>query len=391
MADTLGRTRSAFRIPRVEVDVAAVVLGAAGYLAYQLLWAALAFLFGIGEPALFVNGRPAGPAVVLRDAFFGAPLSVPFPGRDFVAGVVGHPGALWKAAGAPGAQAAPYRYDLGVWERVTVVVALLLLASIVGGAIARVYALRKARDESIGFDDALAFSLKSLRQYVVGHAFMAGGIALAAAVAIAAAAGIGVPFAGPVLQLVLQPVAIVAALVLTVFATGALLGYPLLVSAVAVERNGGLDAVSRTYSYAFARPVTYGLGAILILLVAGVIEGFAGLFVGGVGWVLHTGTSWAPDAQGATFAGLAAARSLTTPDVPAGAAAWPSAAWTWIAWVFGSATILLARGFVVAYVIGGFVDLYFLLREEVEGVSGAEVYVEGAGASLGEPIAGQPQ
>src|SRR5688500_6573132 len=97
MADTLGRTRSAFRLPRVEVDLAAVLLGAAGWLAYQLVWPALAMLLGVqGGARLAGRGFPeVGPAVVLREAFFRPVLGVEqpdFPGRRIVAEVVGHPG-----------------------------------------------------------------------------------------------------------------------------------------------------------------------------------------------------------------------------------------------------------------------------------------------------------
>ena len=43
------------------------------------------------------------------------------------------------------------------------------------------------------------------------------------------------------------------------------------------------------------------------------------------------------------------------------------------------------------YVVGGLVDVYFLLREEVDGIPTSEVYEAGVTASLGDPIPGQPE
>ena len=45
----------------------------------------------------------------------------------------------------------------------------------------------------------------------------------------------------------------------------------------------------------------------------------------------------------------------------------------------------------ISYVVGGLVDVYFILREEVDQIGPQEVFVEGSGATLGEPVAGEPK
>lgn len=393
MAETLGRTRSAFRFPRVEVDLAGVIVGAAGYLAYQAVWPALASLLAIEGKltAMSATGpRDATGGELLRHAFLQPVLSrAGFPGTSIVAEMAGFP-RLFKATDKPN-ELAPAVFDaVEPWKLAVTGLVVLLLLCVVGGAIARVFALRKARDESIGFDDAFAFSLGNLRQFVAGPFFMAAAMAAFVIGGLAAGAAAGVPWAGPVLQLIAQPLAILFALILTILVVGAVLGFPLYLCAVAVERNGSLDAVSRTYSYVFARPVTYGIGAILVLAVAAAIDGFSGWFAMRAEELFVTGASWSGGGGGPIAAAFAAARRLATPEAPADAGT-QSVVSMWIAWVFASGTLLLIRGFIVSYVVGGFCDLYFMLREEVEGVSPSEVFVEGVTANLTDPAAAPPR
>jgi hypothetical protein len=62
-----------------------------------------------------------------------------------------------------------------------------------------------------------------------------------------------------------------------------------------------------------------------------------------------------------------------------------------VTWAFGWLGMLLVKGFVLSYVVGGLTDLYFVLRREVDGIDDTEVYVEGGSATLGEPLPGEPQ
>ena len=394
MADTLGRTRSTFRFPRVEVDLAGIIVGGAGWLAYTAAWPLLASVLGITEKAGLIavaKGQPSFVEVpqgavlhwaLLRPVF----KYVTFPGAASIKSLLGYPGDL--VAPTEDFTHAPLpAQSPDLWKLVVAGLVLLLLALVIAGAIARVYALRKARDESIGFDDAAAFSLKNLSQLAAGPFFMVAAVALFAFGGLACGALAGAPYAGPVLQVVAQPLAILAALVTTILVVGLVLGFPLYVCAVAVERNGSLDAVSRTYSYVFGRPVMYGVTALLLLAVAGLIEGFGGWFAGLARMLMERGANWSGGADLAPSlkAAFDAAPALATPVLPEGAGGGASAS-MWIAWIFAALTMLLLRGFIVSYVVGGFTDLYFMLREEVEGVPPTEVYVEGVTAELTQGV-----
>jgi len=197
-----------------------------------------------------------------------------------------------------------------------------------------------------------------------------------------------VPWAGPVLQVVAQPLSLLAALVTAVIGLGLVLGFPMFTAAVAVERNGSLDAVSRTFSYVWTRPVTFGVSALLVVAVAGVIEVVAGWVLGLASGLFLLGTGIVDAGLAPKLAGaFRAAMSLENPPTDGLAAA--EAASVWVGWGVAGVAGIVARGFVVSYLVGGIVDLYFILREEVDLIDPSEVYAEGDTASLGEPV-GEP-
>ena len=393
MAEPGGRGRSVLRLPRVEFDLAGLLLGAAAVVSYSILWPLLASSLAVQPQGKFLT--PGGPVdapagAVLRSSFFTEiQRLLPAPGLDRVLGLLGAPGPLVRASEASPGSYEQFRPDVEGWKLAVVAAALLLLWSVLGGALARAYALRKSRDESVPVGDALAFSLGNLGQFIKAPLFALAAGAMFAAIVLACGAASAVPYAGPVLQIIAHPVAMLAALVTAVMGLGLVFGFPMLTAAVAVERNGFLDAVSRTFSYVWTRPVTFGVSSLIVLAVAAVIEA-VGSWVLGMGHMLFlTGASWVdgPLAQ-AIAGGLRASQSLGSPATEG--LGTQGAASVWIGWTVGALAAFLARGFVVSYVVGGVVDVYFMLREEVDGIDPSEVFVEGAGASLGDPVPGEP-
>jgi hypothetical protein len=65
-------------------------------------------------------------------------------------------------------------------------------------------------------------------------------------------------------------------------------------------------------------------------------------------------------------------------------------AWIYVSWGVTVLAALVVHGWVLSYFVGGLTDTYFLLRREVDGIDDGEVYTEGAEATLGEPVAGEP-
>lgn len=390
-----ARARTRITVPRVDFDLSALAVGMIGWFAYQVSWRVLAWVlrydaeYALGEQG---TGRVQG-FEVLRSEFVAATfgrLQLPFLG-DLLGQLGWTQYSVRVVAAADPSVAAASAVAVPWWHHVVVALAMLFLWSVVGGALARVHAVRIARDRSIAWDDGFAFSLTNLRAFVQAPLFVALAAALFFALDAIAGAAVAVPWAGAILQVVLQPLALLAGLIVMIIALGAIFGFPLLQSAIAVERNGTLDAVSRTYSYAFTRPVLFIGGGVLVFAVGGLIAALGAwcldhVAMGG----LTLGASWGEGTARAVRAGFEAAASFGVPSVEG--LSTPATISMWVSFVWSALAVLALRGFVLSYVVGGLTDLYFLLREEVDGTPTTEVYLDDAPElDLGEPLDGEPR
>ncbi len=359
------RRRAALQLPRVDFDLSGLALGTIGYLLLMVLWRGLA-------SALGGSGRGHADSSVLQQRFvteFTEQLgNLPFLRQILQEFGFGNPDVN-PMSGA----AVQVGEGLHVWQYVLITVLLVIVWSIVSGSLARVHAVRIARDETVGPDDALGFVFKNLRAFLFAPLFIVGAAAFFVAVTAACGALSAVPWAGGVLQIVAHPVALLASLVVMVIALGGIFGVPLLHAALATERNGMLDAVSRTYSYAFSRPVTFVAGVGVVAVVSGIIWKLGHWFIDYVWLQAFTlGASWNDTAAVALQEGFAAGRTLSWPDssVVEGGAVLN----VWVAWLMTALAMSLVRGFMISYAVGGLTDLYFLLRREVDGTDESQVY-----------------
>jgi hypothetical protein len=393
MAEPVERSRTVLRAPRVEFDLSALVLGAGGWLAYQLSWPALASLLQVPDGKF----RPWD---ALRNQFFYKVLGrLGLPFTDHIADLAGAQWPMLVRGEKAGDPITMYSVPLDRWKYVVVAAWLLVLWSVVAGAIARVYAVRIARDESIGAFDGLAFSLSNLRAFLQAPLFVALAAGLFLGLAALAGAGSAIPGVGAFLEIVLHPLALVAGLIVVVMAAGGIFGFPIMQAALATERNGTLDAISRTFSYVFTKPVAYIVSVSIVTFVSTVISFFGAAFIGITQRAMMFGAGWNADPSAPIDAqrairdgiGLGASRDgvLGFPQVIEKLEGVPHL-WIYVAWAFTVLASLAVNGWVLSYFVGGTTDTYFLLRREVDGIDDGEVYTEGAEATLGEPLAGEP-
>ena len=247
--------------------------------------------------------------------------------------------------------------------------AALVIWAWLGGAIARMSALRLTDDHPTSLLEGLRYSGRSLISSLggvvtplVGLLGLWGLIALVGLLAL-------IPSAGPILfAIAIVPLAILglAALILTV---GTLLSWPLMVLTMAVEGTDGFDALSRAFGYLFGRPLYAAFLLLLLLLIGG-----AGAWLVAEGWGL--GETLVRRFL-ATSLGDAQAAALFEGDTVSGGVlrvvamvvlAWP-AVWFWTA---TSA-------------------IYLLLRRSFEGTALDRIWIPPqAGESDALPLAGEP-
>jgi hypothetical protein len=130
----------------------------------------------------------------------------------------------------------------------------LAVMSIAGGAICRIAALQFARGEKPGLTEAVRFSTKRFTSFFT---------APLAPIAIIAFVGLfifllglvgNIPRAGELVVGIGMPLALVAGFLIAVILIGAVVGFNLMFPAVACDGSDCFDAISRSFSYVYARP-----------------------------------------------------------------------------------------------------------------------------------------
>ncbi len=233
-------------------------------------------------------------------------------------------------------------------------------------AISRIDAMRLTTGRSIGVREALGFATSNARSAIL-FAFTVG-LTLAILLIGNALAGVvaQIPYVGPIALIVAFPFAFVAMIIATLVGVGAALGSGLATASLADERNGALDAISRTYSYIYSRPHHALLYLALIALFA------LGLHVAGNVFIV--------DGTLASLRLLAfgdvsrAVYPAVVGDVPLkDVVAFPES----LAALFLSLSVWLGRqvvlGAVIAYGIGATTSAYLLLRRDVDGIPEDEI------------------
>ena len=163
--------------------------------------------------------------------------------------------------------------------------------SFLGAAICRIAAVQLTRKEDIGIDETVRTSIKS------GPACMGAPLLpLIAAILLSIPlwfVGLLIRFDLPLLVLgLVWFVILVLGFLLAVILIGLLLGWPLMWSAIAVERSDAFDAISRAYSYIYQRPL-HLVGFVIVSILLGNIGGeIVSLFVMGAIHLSEWGLSW---------------------------------------------------------------------------------------------------
>ncbi len=298
------------------------------------------------------------------------------------------------------------------------------LLSIFGGAIARIAALHIARDEKISIRQALRFSTGKVLSFGLAPV-----IPLAILLALAAVLGVAglvlyIPAVGPIALGAGFILVLIAAFVMTLVLFGTVGGFNLMYPTVAVEGTDSFDAISRSFSYVFARPwrtifysaVALAYGALTYLFVRLFLVVLLMLAHGSVGWFLgkthqphafwdgqtvskkvsdtetktynHMGVSIWPAPRSIALVGPGTG-SLTY-DVPYKGLKWSEDIAGTLVWFWVHLAVAVLGGYVVSFYFSANTMIYFLLRREVDATDLDDVYVEQSDEDFSETVTESP-
>ena len=130
----------------------------------------------------------------------------------------------------------------------------LAVMSIAGGAICRIAALQFARGEKPGLTEALRYSTKRFFSFFATPLAPFGIIACIGVFILLLGLMGNIPFAGELIVGLGAPLALLAGALIAVILIGAVAGFNMMFPAVAYDGSDCFDAISRSFSYVYAKP-----------------------------------------------------------------------------------------------------------------------------------------
>jgi hypothetical protein len=273
----------------------------------------------------------------------------------------------------------------------------LVIWSIFGGAICRIAAVHVARDEKLSIRSALMFSGGKFLSFLFAPIIpllIVVGVGLLVTVGSALA---NVPYVGPIFVGLVFILALACGFLMALVLLGLIGGFNLMYPTVAVEGSDSFDAISRSFSYLYARPWRLGFYTILTVIYGAVSFLFVRFFIYVMLVLTHK------------FAGLAI---FTTTDsaVPLWTSLWPNPGtaarlsydidtlglsfaqeigarmiWLWVHLV-----IAMLGAFVVCFYFSSNTIIYYLMRREVDATDLDDVYLEQPDDEFADPLTPEP-
>ncbi len=405
--------RTYFRAPRVPFDVRALALAVLGFLVYYI---GGKLISGIMAPE-GEGGSYDVPGAFLAWAFqlFGG---LPYIG-DQIANLLQNALRIDPGAG-----------DYGFWDYLIGGIWFLGVWAFFGQGIHRITTLRIARDEGMPITDALKFSAKNWPTVALAPVIIGLTIGIFWLCNLLAGLVTSLGFLGGILAVVLYPLAFVSTLLMLLIGLGGIFGMPLIGAAAAWECNGSLDAISRAFSYLFARPLQFFWNFFLIFLFTGVIILVGSWFTftfaksldsGVVNDTLHVTIDPPVKSldEDSDFANLSdSARELydklenadlvdpnlvmnRSPDAPlmappvmdigaVGKTPWAFKLNALVLWALLNLVWLGVSGYAIYWLVGASTSVYADLRADVDGTEEDEVYIEEEDRELDELAEGGP-
>jgi len=163
----------------------------------------------------------------------------------------------------------------------------LAVISIAGGAICRITALQFARGEKPGLTEALRFSTKRFASFFTAPLAPIG-IIIFVGLFIFLLGLIGnIPWVGELAIGIFMPLTLIAGALMAVILIGAVAGFNLMFPAVAYDGSDCFDAISRSFSYVYARPWRMVFYTAIAAVYGAICYTFVRFFVFLLLWIAH--------------------------------------------------------------------------------------------------------
>jgi hypothetical protein len=261
----------------------------------------------------------------------------------------------------------------------------LVVMSLAGGAICRIAALQFAQGEKPGLTQAVRFSIKKWYSFVTAPITPIGIIAVIGVSIILLGLVGNIPVVGELAVGVFLPLALLAAALIAIIVIGALAGFNLMFPTIAYEDSDCFDAISRSFSYVYAKPWRMGFYTAIALAYGAICYEFVRFFCFLLVWLTHLFLQFGflnhneklmaiwPEPRFTDFFGAAAA-------APAN---WSTSVGVFLIHVWVLVVVGLMVSFVISFYFSANTIIYALMRNRVDKTALTEVCTHS-----GEPMTG---
>jgi hypothetical protein len=242
----------------------------------------------------------------------------------------------------------------------------ILVWAIFGTAITRCVALKLSAEEPLGPFGAIAYGSKKWPSAVNSVLFVLVGIFAmsvpGALLGLAMRTELGTYAVG-----IIWPLVLLGAVVLAILAIGVVVGWPLMVAAVGVERADSFQAISTAFSYVYQRPLHYLFHAVVAVIVAIPALVAAGLLADATSTLALWAASW----------GMGHDRAAQVVHGLGNLDGGPGALGPLRFWTRGLVTLLGSFGWGYFWAIA--TASYLVLRRDVDGTEMDEIVIDEPG------------
>lgn len=250
-----------------------------------------------------------------------------------------------------------------------------------GGAITRIATVELALEERVPLSQALGFSRSHWPSYFWAPLFPLVGI-LIVVVLMSIVSWLLRFDLGVLLLSIIWPLYLLAAFFMAIVLLGLVVGWPLMWATISSEGTDMFDALSRSYSYVYQRPLHYLFYAVVAVLFGLLTWLLVSLFASAVVYLSFWGASWTAGAErteqllqhAAPFNILDTTRGAQQADENVSTALRAGAS---LIGFWAGCVNLLALGFVFSYFWTASTAIYLLLRRDTDATEMDEVFVEG--------------
>ena len=272
---------------------------------------------------------------------------------------------------------------------------MLAVVSISGGAVCRIAALQFARGEKPGLTESLRFSIKRfVNFFTTPLAPISIIIFIGLFIFLLGLAG-NIPRAGELIVGLGMPLALFAGVLIAVIVIGAVAGLNLMFPAVAYDGSDCFDAISRSFSYVYARPwrmVVYtAIAAVYGSICYTFVRLFAFLSLWTTRWLLQLGL-WVDNGSKEVnklaviwpkpeFRYLLGSSSSATTN-------WTESIAAFLVYLFLLVIVGLVVSFIISFYFSANTIIYSLMRKLVDNTAFEDIYMQFDEAEV-EPTANE--